>query len=79
MSAPTLIFVRHHSIGGRLFRHGTELEPDTLSAEQIDRLLDEHILSDRTQRRSLYRLLHNFSGCKESQPLTNEERNNLCL
>ena len=70
---PTLIFVRHTDFGDRAFPHAAELPPHFLGQEVIDKLLDSGRLKEYGERRSLYRLLHVFSGCTESEPLTDEE------
>jgi hypothetical protein len=70
---PTLIFVRHTDFGDRQFQHGDELPPRFLGDEAINKLLDSGRLVEYRERRSLYRLLHVFSGCTESEPLTDEE------
>jgi hypothetical protein len=77
---PTLVFIRAHYVNGRLIHYfGDECPPGTFSEENVDRALDECHLVEAPDRRSLYRLLPHFSGCKEQEQLTNEERNNLCL
>ena len=68
---PTLIFVRHTEINGRAYRHGDELPSDLLSQETIARLIDQGRIKEQP-RRSLYRLLHHFSGCSETEPLDDE-------
>lgn len=70
---PTLVFVHHSNFGDRVFRHGEELPPNFFKQDVIDRLLDSGRLHEHRERRSLYRLLHVFSGCKEREPLTEEE------
>jgi hypothetical protein len=72
---PTLVFIRHCQIGSRSFTHGSELQPDALSREQVDKLLDEGRLVeyDSEQRRSLYRIFPQFSGCSERERLSNRE------
>jgi hypothetical protein len=75
----TLIFVRHQVIGDRQYHHGDELPPDLLGAKEIDWWLDKGVLRECPDRRSLYRLLPRFSGAKEQEQLTTQERNNLCL
>ena len=70
---PCLVFVRHTEFGDRAFPHAAELPPDYLNQDAIDKLLDSGRLREYGERRSLYRLLHVFSGCKESQPLTDDE------
>ena len=76
---PTLIFVRHSEIGGRVFMHGSELPPDLLSQEQVNKLIDQGILAECPERRSLYRLFAPFSGCKEQESLTKTELSELAL
>ena len=69
----TLVLIRHLQIGERQFYPGDEVPPGLLSQEEIDRLLDGKQLDDSTERRSIYRLLHRFSGCSETErPTTNE-------
>ena len=72
---PTLVFIRHHEIDGRIFIHGSELQPELLAQETIDRLIDAGALKeyDSSERRSLFRLLPAFSGCNEREPLTQQE------
>jgi hypothetical protein len=69
---PTLVFIRHSEINGRLFSHDSELPDDVLTQEQIDRMLDQKLLAEYPQRRSLYRLFAPFSGAKEREPLDAE-------
>jgi hypothetical protein len=77
----TLIVNKHAQVGNRQFQHGEELPPDLLPREVVDHWLDQRFLLelDSSDRRSLFRLFPHFSGCKEQEQLTNEERNNLCL
>jgi len=70
---PCLVFVRHTEFGDRAFPHGSELPPDFLGDEAIDKLLDSGRLVEYRERRSIYRLLHVFSGCSEREPLTDKE------
>lgn len=76
MSAPTLIFVRHGQVGSQHFQHGEELPPGLIPCEVVDKWLDQRWLKeyDSSERRSLYRLLHRFSGCSEQEQLTQKER-----
>ena len=73
MNAPTLVFIRHGEIGNRHFQHGEELPPELLPPEVVDHWLDEGWLKAYDERRSLYRLLHRFSGAKEEEHLTTAE------
>jgi hypothetical protein len=72
---PTLVFIQHHEIDGRIFTHASELEPGLLSPEQVNKLIDRGVLKeyDSSERRSLYRLLHHFSSCSETERLSTEE------
>ena len=72
---PTLVVIHSLQIGARQFRHGEELEPNLLPPEEVDSLVDRKQLIeyDSSERRSLYRLLHRFSGCSETERLSNEE------
>jgi hypothetical protein len=72
---PTLVVIRHLQVGSQQFGHGSELPPDLLPREAIDLHLDRKQLIeyDSNERRSLYRLLHRFSGCSETERLSNEE------
>jgi hypothetical protein len=77
---PTLIFIRaHYENGSLIHSHGDECPPNLFSQGTINRALDEGYLAECAERRSLYRLFAKFSGCKEREPLSNHERNNLCL
>ena len=78
---PTLIFIRHHEIDGRVFSHNSELEPDLLSQETVNKLIDAGVLKeyDRRDRRSLYRLFPAFSGAKEKEQLDNDELDEFAL
>jgi hypothetical protein len=78
---PTLVFIRHTQIGDRAFSHNSELPPDVLTQEQIDKLIDQGVLKeyDRRDRRSLYRLFPAFSGVKEKEQLDNDELDEFAL
>ena len=67
----TLIAIRHLEIDGHVFAHGTEIMPGLLRKETVAKLLDQGRIQERP-RRSLYRLLHQFSGCTETEPLDDE-------
>lgn len=71
----TLVVLRHAQVGELHFKHGEELPPGLIARELIDKWLDEKWLIElpTTERRSLYRLLHRFSGCKEREQLTLQE------
>jgi hypothetical protein len=73
MTRPTLVFLRYIEINGRAYRHGDELRPDSIADQIVNRLLDEKVLSERPERRSLYRLFPAFSGVKEREQLTRDE------
>jgi hypothetical protein len=70
---PTLVFVRHTDLGDRMFHHGDELPPDVLPSRVVDQFLDSGRLREVAERRSLFRLFHVFSGCKEREPLDEHE------
>jgi hypothetical protein len=71
----TLVVNGAREINGQRFEHGAELPPGLLPREVVDQWLDCRWLAeyDVTERRSLYRLLHVFSGCTEREPLSDEE------
>jgi hypothetical protein len=73
MSAPTLVSIRQRELGDRSFHHGTEIEPGLLEDELLDWWLDHGWAREVPERRSLFRLLHRFSGCAEREPLTQQE------
>jgi hypothetical protein len=65
----TIVARSHRTIEGKLYHHGDEIPPGLLSDEAINRMLvnrevDEYNSADR---RSLYRLFHRFSDCKETE------------
>jgi hypothetical protein len=76
MSAPTLVFARHGQIGSRQFLFGEECPPGMFTPETINQALDEGWLKeyDSSERPSLYRLFHRFSGSEQNQP-TNGDSN----
>jgi hypothetical protein len=75
----TLVAIRHFEIGGRVFHHGSEIMPDLLSKESADKLIDQGVLREYRERRSLYRLFAPFSGAKEKESLDDDELNKLAL
>jgi hypothetical protein len=77
----TLVCIHHAQVGNRHFQFGDELPPDLIPREVIAEWLDQRWLAecDSADRRSLYRLLHRFSGAKEKEQLTKQERNEICL
>ena len=70
---PALVVIRHLEIGGQTFAHGSELQPDLLTQEELDKLLDAEWVCEYPERRSLYRLLSAFSGAKEKEQLDTNE------
>jgi hypothetical protein len=76
---PTLVAIRHLEIEGHVFAHGAEVMPELLSNETVDKLLDDKRIADYPERRSLYRMLTTFSGCKEKEQLSDAELTELCL
>ena len=77
----TLVVLGHLQVGDRQFYHGAELPPDLLPREAVDLHLDNKQLIeyDASERRSLYRLLHRFSGCSVSERLSDSELTQLAL
>ena len=77
----TLVFVHHREIGGRLFHHGSELPPGLLLENEIAIALDHGWLRQLhfSERRSLYKIFHRFSGCNERQPLGQQELASMTL
>jgi hypothetical protein len=71
----TLVVIRHLQIDDHAYSHGAELPPDLLPREVVDFHLDRRQLAeyDIADRRSLYRLLHAFSGAKEQEQLSRAE------
>jgi hypothetical protein len=55
-----------------LFQHGDELPPGLLSQDAIGKMLDQKMLLEIPQRRSLFALFAPFSGAKEREPLDAE-------
>jgi hypothetical protein len=76
---PTLVFIGPRQIGDRQFSHGEELPDDLLSQEQIDEMLDQRLLANYPERRSLYRIFAVFSGYNERQPLQQQELESYAL
>jgi hypothetical protein len=80
MRRPTLVFLKAHYVDGSLAHCvGDEFAPGLFTQETIDRALDSGHLAECAERRSLYRLLPRFSGCKEQEQLTPKEKQDLCL
>ena len=77
----TLVVIGTREFADRRFTHNEELEPNLLPAEVVDYWLDKKWLAetDSTERRSIYRIFHRFSGCGEKQPLPQQEVENYCL
>jgi hypothetical protein len=71
----TFAVVHPREIKGQLYEHADELPPNTVSKDEADKLLDAGWLKeyDASERRSLHRLFHLFSGCKEQEALTKDE------
>ena len=76
----TLVVLRSLQIGDQLLLHGEELPPDLLPREAIDLHLDRRQLVEfgSIERRSLYRLLHHFSGCSATTERLSAEENASC-
>jgi hypothetical protein len=77
----TLVVIRHLQVGDRRFHHGDELPPDLLPLAAVNLHLDrkELVEYDADERRSLYRLFSSFSGCSETERLSNQELAALAL
>jgi hypothetical protein len=71
----TIVALGHRTFQDRQFVHGAEIDPDLLSVEQIDLEVDHKgvVEYDAAERRSLYRIFSVFSGCSESENLSNDE------
>jgi hypothetical protein len=69
---PTIVCIGTRDINGTRVEHGEELPPDLLPQETIDKMLDQKILAEICERRSLYRLFASFSGSQEREPLDAE-------
>jgi hypothetical protein len=70
---PTLVIIGPRMIGERQLHHGDELPDGLLSQEQVDKMLDEKLLAEIPERRSLYKIFAAFSGVKQKQQLDAEE------
>jgi hypothetical protein len=68
----TLIAIHHLEIEGRVIAHGAEIMPGLIAQKTVAKLLDQGRVRE-TEHRSLYRIFSVFSGCKEREPLTEEE------
>jgi hypothetical protein len=67
----TLIAIHHLETDGHTFAHGTEIMPGLLATKTVAKLLDQGYIKE-LPRRSLYRLLHHFSGCSETELVDKE-------
>jgi hypothetical protein len=75
----TLVAIRHLEIDGHVFHHGAEIVPGLLAKEVVDKLIDQRVLCEYPERRSLHRLFLAFSDCKEREQLTKAELTELAL
>jgi hypothetical protein len=77
----TLVARGMRTIDGKRYAHGAEIPPGLLPAEAVDWMLDNRELTecDASERRSLYRLFASFSGCTETESLTQKEIDELAL
>jgi hypothetical protein len=75
----SVICLGHRQLGDRHFDHGAEVPPETLTGELLDYWLDHKWCCESPDRRSLYRLFSAFSGCAESEELTEQECASLCV
>jgi hypothetical protein len=72
----TLVAVHHLEIEGRVFHHGAEIMPSLISRATLAKLIDQGRVReyDSRDRRSLYRLFSRFSGCDETEQLSDVDR-----
>ena len=72
----TLVAMHHLEIEGRVFHHGAEIIPGLISRATLAKLIDQGRVReyDSRDRRSLYRLFSRFSGCADTEPLSDVER-----
>ena len=70
----TLVALRQLEVEGKLFHHAAEIVPGLLAQETIDKLLDQRMIAEYPERRSLYRLLSAFSGVKDREELDKHEQ-----
>jgi hypothetical protein len=75
----TLIAIRHLEIDGHVFHHGAEVVPGLLAKEVVDKLLDQGVIREYRERRSLHRLFSVFSDCKDKEQLTKAELTEFAL
>ena len=75
----TLVVIRHLEIGDHVFQHGAEIVPGLLAKEVVDKLLDQGVLREYPERRSLHRLFAAFSDCKNREQLTKAELTEFAL
>jgi hypothetical protein len=75
----TIIALGNNQLGDRHFKHGEEIPPETLDGEVLEWWLDHKWCMESLDRRSLYRLFSAFSGCAESEELTEQECASLCV
>jgi hypothetical protein len=76
---PTLVVIRHLEIDGHVLRHGAEIVPGLLAKEVVDKLLDQGVLREYPERRSLHRLFSEFSDCKDREQPTKAELTEFAL
>ena len=72
----TLIAIHHLEIEGRVFHHAAEIMPSLISSATLAKLIDQGRVReyDSRDRRSLYRLFSRFSGCEDTEFLSDVER-----
>jgi hypothetical protein len=73
VNRPALVAIRHFETGGQVFVHGAEIIPSLLAKATVNQLLDQGILCEYPERRSLYRIFAAFSGCNETEQLDRQE------
>ncbi len=75
----TLICISTQEIDGRRFEHGEQIPREAIKGDSLDSLLDNRRVIEVSERRSLYRLFGQFSGCAEKEELAEHEKAQLCL
>jgi hypothetical protein len=75
----TLVAMHHLEIEGRVFHHGAEIVPGLLAKEVVDKLLEQGVLREYPERRSLHRLFSAFSECKDREQPTKAELTEFAL
>ncbi len=77
----TLVIIGHRELNGVTYHHGAEMPPGLLPDELRDWWIDHGWAREygNAERRSLYRLFSQFSGCTEREQLAKDEIDQLAL